>query len=224
MNCSPFEPWLIDLARGVALDADRMEQVRCHLRDCARCEARLERERAVSAALRRLAADSAAPAWDPASERVLLDAFDAVRMRRKHAHAWFVYPAAAAALVAVALTVGWTHEPNGVPAAPTSPPPLRVAAVEPPVSAAAIDPAKATPVRRVARPTTRPARRAGAAFISWPGAGDLPAFESGELMRVDLPASVALSLGLVRAARTTVVQADVLIGQDGFARAVRLAP
>jgi hypothetical protein len=43
-------------------------------------------------------------------------------------------------------------------------------------------------------------------------------------MRVDLPASMALSLGLVRSADTAVVQADVLIGQDGFARAVRLAP
>jgi hypothetical protein len=43
-------------------------------------------------------------------------------------------------------------------------------------------------------------------------------------MRVEMPVSVALSLGLAPSARATVVQADVLIGQDGFARAIRLAP
>jgi hypothetical protein len=64
----------------------------------------------------------------------------------------------------------------------------------------------------------------GPAFVPWPGAADLPAFESGQLMRVRLPASVAVALGLKPAGQAGVVQADVLIGQDGFARAVRLAP
>jgi hypothetical protein len=42
---------------------------------------------------------------------------------------------------------------------------------------------------------------------------------------MDLPASVVLSLGLVPpASQTGVVRADVLVGQDGYARAVRLAP
>jgi len=59
----------------------------------------------------------------------------------------------------------------------------------------------------------------------WPGAGSLPRFESGQLMRVELPASVVLSLGL-RPSRPLrndgTVQTDVLVGQDGYARAVRL--
>jgi hypothetical protein len=61
--------------------------------------------------------------------------------------------------------------------------------------------------------------------VLWPGAAALSTFESGELVRLELPASVLPSLGLLPpASQTGVVQADVLIGQDGFARAIRLVP
>ena len=45
-------------------------------------------------------------------------------------------------------------------------------------------------------------------FYLWPGAESLPQFESGQLVRMDLP-----DLG---------VRADVLIGQDGLPRAYRV--
>ena len=62
-------------------------------------------------------------------------------------------------------------------------------------------------------------------FVMWPGADTLPRFESGHLMRLDLPASVAISLGLtLPGSGADVVRADILIGQDGLARAVRVAP
>jgi hypothetical protein len=62
-------------------------------------------------------------------------------------------------------------------------------------------------------------------FVIWPGAAELPRFESGHLMRMELPVSALPSLGLVPpASRAAVVQADVLVGQDGFPRAVRLSP
>jgi hypothetical protein len=47
-------------------------------------------------------------------------------------------------------------------------------------------------------------------FVAWPGTGAWPPFESGELIRIDLPTEAG------------VLQADVLVDQDGFARAVRL--
>jgi hypothetical protein len=60
-------------------------------------------------------------------------------------------------------------------------------------------------------------------FVPWPGAATLPVFESGELVRVDLPVSVLPSLGLrLPATRAMAVKADVIVGQDGLARAVRL--
>jgi hypothetical protein len=60
-------------------------------------------------------------------------------------------------------------------------------------------------------------------FVPWPGAQAWPPFESGELMRVDLPVSALPALGLWPPSPAAgVVQADIVVGQDGFARAVRL--
>jgi len=60
-------------------------------------------------------------------------------------------------------------------------------------------------------------------FVPWPGAAAWPPFESGALVRVNLPISELPSLGLTTPpSPAPVVQADVIVGQDGFARAVRL--
>ncbi len=62
-----------------------------------------------------------------------------------------------------------------------------------------------------------------AGFVPWPGAHTWPPFESGELVRVDLPASSLPALGLLPPPSAgSVVQADIVVAQDGFARAVRL--
>jgi hypothetical protein len=62
-----------------------------------------------------------------------------------------------------------------------------------------------------------------AGFVPWPGAFALPPLESGELRRVDLPRAALPALGLTApASAAAVVPADVVIGQDGLARAVRL--
>ena len=62
-----------------------------------------------------------------------------------------------------------------------------------------------------------------AGFVPWPGAHTWPPFESGGLVRVDLPASALPALGLLPPPSAgSVVQADIVVAQDGFARAVRL--
>jgi hypothetical protein len=60
-------------------------------------------------------------------------------------------------------------------------------------------------------------------FVIVPGAAGLPPMESGTLVRLDLPVSVLPSLGVTPPAtgRAT-VKADLVIGQDGLTRAVRL--
>lgn len=69
-----------------------------------------------------------------------------------------------------------------------------------------------------------PAADARVEFVPWPGAAALPAFESGQLVRMELPASALPLLGLAGAGDGQgTVEADVVVGQDGFARAVRLA-
>jgi hypothetical protein len=196
MMCRTVVPYLIDLARGGVLDADRRAEVDRHLRQCPACTARLEDERALSAALGRLSREVEVPALDLESERTLLAAFDAAWAQphpRARARVWRLL--AAAAGLALAATLTWTigHRLAESPAPIASAPPVAVL------------------------PATE--------FVPWPGASSLPRFESGQLMRMDLPASVVLSLGLVPpASQTGVVRADVLVGQDGYARAVRLAP
>jgi hypothetical protein len=73
--------------------------------------------------------------------------------------------------------------------------------------------------RRLARGAAR------AEFVAWPGARALPAFESGQLVRTELPVSVVPLLGLRVEALPEggTVAADVIVGQDGMPRAVRLA-
>lgn len=62
-----------------------------------------------------------------------------------------------------------------------------------------------------------------AGFVPWPGAYALPPLESGELRRVDLPRAALPTLGLVApVSAAAVVPAEVVIGQDGLARLVRL--
>ena len=58
--------------------------------------------------------------------------------------------------------------------------------------------------------TLAPTVNAETAFVVLPGATALPRLESGQLIRVEIPSPEGA------------IQADVLIGQDGLARAVRL--
>jgi hypothetical protein len=60
-------------------------------------------------------------------------------------------------------------------------------------------------------------------FVIVPGAAELPVMESGTLVRVDLPVSVLPSFGVIPpAVGRSVVKADLVVGQDGLTRAVRL--
>lgn len=61
-------------------------------------------------------------------------------------------------------------------------------------------------------------------FVIVPGAASLPPLESGSLVRMELPVSVLPSLGMTPPAtgHATEVTADIVVGQDGLPRAVRL--
>jgi hypothetical protein len=62
-----------------------------------------------------------------------------------------------------------------------------------------------------------------AGFVAVPGAASLPQFESGTIVRLELPVSVLPEYGVdIFPAEGQPVEADVLVGQDGQARAIRL--
>lgn len=73
---------------------------------------------------------------------------------------------------------------------------------------------KATPKSRVIRPV---------GFIELPWTAGLPAFESGEIVRVEVPVASLPAYGFdISTGTNPSVEADVLVGQDGLARAMRL--
>jgi hypothetical protein len=178
---------------------------------------------------------SDAPVFDSARERALLAAFDAAWANpgsRTRSRAW--RPLAAAAVVVLSAGAVWSianRRSADVHAPAHLPPPVVRSAPPAANSAVAVNGAttvaalKAAAPRHVPTRSPHPDTRVASAFVAWPGAETLPAFESGRLMRLDLPEPVAISLGLTpRAPRSGVVRADLLIGQDGLARAVRVAP
>ena len=78
--------------------------------------------------------------------------------------------------------------------------------------------------RRPARVAARPRVIQPAGFVAVPGAAGLPQFESGTIVRVEVPVSALPEYGvdIFPAATDRPVEADVLVGQDGQARAIRL--
>jgi hypothetical protein len=61
-------------------------------------------------------------------------------------------------------------------------------------------------------------------FVAVPGAATLPDFESGRIVRVHVPLAVlpAYGLEMVPDASGAPIEADLLVGQDGLARGIRL--
>ena len=172
-----------------------------------------ERERRLDIALYELAAAGRQGAPDRV-EAALVAAFRrhkrARRVRRFIASAM---PAAAAAALAF---YAWTPKPVGRPAE---------IALHPGVPAMAW--AKTAPPRVVPRhkPTAKPAtdKLAATPFIALPYGGD-PAAGQGEIVvRVEMPRSAMRLVGMAvsEERERERVQADVVLGTDGLARAVR---
>jgi hypothetical protein len=61
-------------------------------------------------------------------------------------------------------------------------------------------------------------------FVALPGAASLPRFESGSIVRVDLPLSslAAYGVDISTSGGKGPIKADLLVGQDGEPRAIRL--
>jgi len=236
MTCRQFGPDIVDLARGEALDPRREAGVLRHLRACVSCAARMEQQRAVSVALRRLATEGAEDdiPVNRDAEGALVAAFAAARSRPRYAKTRWGIPVAASVVLAVGLALGWVYERRArSPAPATAVAASRAAAARPPAPAVVdtVADVQQGATRRPADDRTgrgRPVRRVVLAadptpFVVWSGASAGPRFESGELIRVEIPESVLPLLGLwPSASRDGVIQADVLVGQDGLARAVRL--
>ena len=160
-----------------------------------------------------------------ASRQPLEESVPAVRRNQ-----WWPWLTAAAATIAiVGFTVLW-RAGAVTPANVTQQAAVVPPAVPPPASTS-LDHGQAPPVTKGMNPVRKSSRRPQrptvvrpAGFVELPGAAALPAFESGEIVRMDVPLSSLPGYGfdISSGAGNGPVAADVLIGQDGRARAIRL--
>jgi hypothetical protein len=165
-------------------------------------------DRDLALSLRRLDDAVVVPEVDPAREAALMAAFDAAERRRAGAPSgrqyWYMAGLATAAAVLIAAGLG-----PALTGRHGSPPTANRAAHEPLAS-----------TLRGVQPEPQPPNE----FVMVPGASTLPAMESGSLVRMDVPVAELPSLGLTPppSNRTASVRADLIVGQDGLPRAVRL--
>jgi hypothetical protein len=243
---------IVDLARGEAVPQVLAQAAEAHLAGCHLCQIEMRRQHALTAALRTLAADARGwtgpeelddrvlaavatgetAAVNSGRERTRITATgDGSRQGRVWARAGAWGLAAAAALALAVWSSGYRREEPPAPARSTTTPlstPVAAAAEKTVVPAASQGAAQKTVrgrpagARRAVPAANRPA--SPLQFIEIPGAAGLPAFESGAIVRLELPVAALPSYGVAIApdARRLLVEADVLVGQDGQMRGIRL--
>jgi hypothetical protein len=205
MNCQEFwntMPELTHEAEDGHLD---------HVGECAACAALLNRQRTLASGLRKLAAD-----WRPVEaparvEARLTAAFlgQAGLAARRPAIRWWVPVAtwAMATAAVIALAMFLARDRQVVPAHRTSSSRVQLAAVEPPADLEPLGDFSDTDDD----------------FISMPNAARIEPNEDLNLVRVEVPRSAMIALGYAvsedRASEP--VEAEVVLGADGLARAVR---
>ena len=236
MTCHEIGGALIEYGRGSAVGAGTSAAIESHIERCPDCAARLQCEEVLTSGLRAIARASAQHRASAALEPRLMGAFAAQHGKTASVSGggsvlWLARAAAVLLTgVAVAAVLVSRHGPApvdkvpgttrsaAVPAAPADTAP-QVASVANPAAATADAPAPRRP-----RPRGRsPARPSLDDFIALPEAAGLPAFESGRVVRMDVPLDALPSLGfeMVPDWSTRELKADVLVGQDGRARAIR---
>jgi hypothetical protein len=246
MNCDEFELIVLALARNQLMDASVHDLRLAHADSCARCGGRLASERFLAAGTAAVVAQIAAEAAPVRVEAALLAAFhEHVRATAARTampgpiklNNWsFWRPAAVAALLLIVIStmaVFWSssnslnqgnEELTGL-YGPVDLPLPGVAAIEDRVESAYPLANSDQQDRRQQRVSRRKSNQAEvvSAFYPLMEGEDLDSSEIAQVVRVELPASALGVAGVSLGAdiSTVPVKADVALGYDGLARAVR---
>jgi hypothetical protein len=250
MSCSDFETIIIEIARDRLMDAATRERGLKHVRRCTPCATLLVEERALSRDLRAISARNSAEEIPERIETALLAAFrqraaapSAAPRRRR----WLLAVAALALLTFGISLAGWIasspkQKPmelgsNAPQAAPTDVPvtpgksgqtPPRIVEGRKP-DRRILGPAPGGRQKRLALANRRSsgdddAREFVTPFFPVMQGGELIPLDGGQFVRIRMPRSNLIPLGIPidqgRASET--IKADVLLSNDGLARAIRL--
>jgi hypothetical protein len=242
MNCRDFEMNSTAFARSAMLDGITREQCLAHTETCARCAARLACERTLLAGVQAVVGELADERASLRVEAALLLAFHersasgsgVLQMPQKRDWAVLIWAAAAAAVLALVSTVVVSRlqatSPNETRRAesPSSETPSLIApssdrdtAVNPDKNLAGQR--RAVSRRRSIRHSQPGASEIATDFMPLLEGDDLASLDSSQLVRVELPGSALIAVGLPvdPEMADAPVKADVLLGHDGLARAIR---
>lgn len=238
MNCQMFDDVVSVVAREQMMDAVEREAALSHAAVCRSCAERLTNERALSLELRQLAVAMETAAVSPRVEQQLMAHFDSqlpAKGRVFLPRRWRYAAAAIAAVLLVALGFGSWQRRGITPSIPPAKttvvamndrPTEIVSLSAKPVVPVAPLPAKldrSRPQRNISKPTPDlEVKEVATDFI--PVMYTPADFEpGGQVVRVELPrvamARFGLPVNMDRADQR--VKADVLVGPDGLARAIR---
>jgi len=251
MSCQDLQTTIIELARGQITDAALRDEALLHTASCARCSMQLEDQRTLSAGLKQVAAVTLDEQASSGVEANLLTRFSEQRVassalaRSIGVSRWIYVGAGVAALIAIVVLLSLTvfraterqHNvqapENHSAAGPNSTERKHEAVVQPLTSGTT--PEKTNPPKpSLASNKTKGGTRLVKAdqSASEPEIAtdffplmnrELTQLESGQVVRVELPRSALMSFGLPmnmdRANER--IKADVVVGNDGLARAIR---
>ncbi|HUQ92227.1 MAG TPA: hypothetical protein VM120_11150 [Bryobacteraceae bacterium] len=223
MNCQEFAPIVRDFLLRKWDNAAEASFAQQHVAACAACQERLRQEGALQAALATLSREAAALQAPPHVQAAVLAAFRQVRPPRapQKRHLWLSAAAAASLLAAIlSFRAPRAAAPHSGAEARRSLPPL----LEPPPSPAD---AAGSPTARTRPLKVRPTRARAenvTGFIPLRYGKPVEAGETFQILRIQLPRAELLRMGLPVAmdgASNSTVRADVLLGEDGLAKAIR---
>ena len=230
MKCREFERWAAEMAREEVMNTAAV----AHAKTCLRCARRLANERMLSGIVAAAVAEDSERVAPPEVEKRLIAAFRkqlAASQPRRRA-LWTGAAVAAIAAAVIVTAVVSLHRTAEPPKAQVKPPQAYQEPVRVPVAVPA--------VREVRKPRLRTLRasRRNPVGPSKPQAMEadrehmtefIPVFydpepiEQGQIVRVRLPRAALTAFGLPvnEEHAEEKIRADVLLGEDGLARAVR---
>jgi hypothetical protein len=245
MNCHDFEKLALALARNSLLDATERDQGLIHTEVCNRCAARLAEERVLLARVRAVAVEMAGEEPPARVDALLLAAFRAqtaatasstvipAQGRAGRWSGWKLAAVAAGILILISvMAILWKSTSSRMPRREeraVAPTPVNTPGpqADPPVGRdqVANEQPKNLPKRVRRRAPVRSPDEAEVVTQFFPlrEGEDLTTLESMQMVRVVLPGSALGEVGLPFDPETVnePVKADVVLGQDGLARAIR---
>jgi hypothetical protein len=246
MNCQDFEKLALALARNRLLDPTTREQGLIHTEACERCAARLAEERALLANMRAVAAGLAGVEPPARVDTALLAAFRAqaastasstvipMPIRARHWSSWKLAAVAGILILLSVMAIFWRsansfklqREERAVFSTPvTTPTPPKPAEPRFGREQVTVEQPESHPKRVRRRASVNSSDEVEVVTRFFPlRAGEYPAaLDALQLVRVELPGSALSEIGLPVSIETanTPVKADVVLGQDGLALAIR---